>query len=402
MAELRTKNDVFHRLWQDSHDSEETRTAYKLDIFVGREMDKYRRKYSFMQNVTTLEFCLWRLKLREGQERQELSVPVPTNDQFWRAVYDYDPFKLTPNTHSDLHRYLTMKNLDSVPLGKYGGYATLELVRRMGALPNTETIRNHTNLKYAATDSGAISYPDAHPSELEDDNFKVKDSQDLRLRRFASLGWVIYVRPDGSWVYTGHVLVVDMGEGRGRQPWFVLASEWPREVEDAKGSFFDHAPAQVDIDDASQPGVLPGGNNRTVVGIVMPMKKNKIHVLQQFGPDFNFLVNRDPPDRAYHSDPTRGPDLAHIMTWYWDPVREVEVCYYKDGREYMTYSRETKYYTYTSLRIHRLSVAGEVGMFGMLANLPESRFIFREERMGQAIQSPIIRRGGFSSSLTTY
>ena len=187
MAELKDKIDVFRRLWQDSDDSKANRTAYKLGIFVKKEMDEYRRKYSFMQDVSTLECFRWRVKQSADQERQELSVPEPTDDEFWKAVYDNDPFKLAPNTQSDLHRYLTMKNLNSMPLGKYGGYARLELICRMGALPNTETIRNHTSLEYAATDSGAISYPDAHPFELVDDNFTVKDSQDLRLRRFASL-----------------------------------------------------------------------------------------------------------------------------------------------------------------------------------------------------------------------
>lgn len=159
MAEFRNKTDVFRRLWQDCRDSKIMGNPSELNKFVGRAMDEYRRTYSFMQSVTTLEFCQWRLEQRADQERQELNVPVPTDGQFWRAAYDHNPFNLAPHTHSDLHRYLTMKNLDSVPLGKYGGYADLELIRRMGALPNTETIRNHTKLEYAATDSGRNQLP---------------------------------------------------------------------------------------------------------------------------------------------------------------------------------------------------------------------------------------------------
>lgn len=49
-----------------------------------------------------------------------------------------------------------------------------------------------------------------------------------------------------SWYKTGHVLVIDMEDGRNRQPWFVLASEWPtdddRIIED---NFITYAPKEV-------------------------------------------------------------------------------------------------------------------------------------------------------------
>ena len=355
-----------------------------------------------MRNVTAIEYFEYWVRQSAERQLQELRDPVPTDSEFWKAVFYYDPFKLAPGTHSDLFKYLRMKNLDSVPLGMYGGYAKLELIRRMGALPITETRQTITNLKFAATDSGAISYPDAHPSELEDEGFQVQDSQDQRLRRFTSLGSVIHVQSNGSWRYTGHALVVDMGHGRGRQPWFVLASQWERETENAEGSFFDRAPAEVAINDSNQPGVLPGGQNRIVVGMIEPKNKSNIHILRQFGPDFEFLVRREPPARAYHPDPTRGPDLARIMTWYWDPVRKVEVCYYKDGKEYMAYDRKTKFYTYTNLRAHSHLVSGESGMFGPLASIKTGGPIPLQERMGSSNQERTILYGGASSSVTTY
>ncbi|KAL8782951.1 MAG: hypothetical protein Q9195_009524 [Heterodermia aff. obscurata] len=357
MAELRGKVDVFCRISEDAEKCQEPLGPNELGIFVNKELDKYRREYPLMQNLTPLDYFTFWVKRSAEQRIQELEEPVPPDEQFWKAVYDYDPFKLAPNTHSDLSKYLAMKNLDSIPLGMYGGYAKLELICRSGALPNTETSENRTKLRCAATNSGAISYPYARPSEFEDEEYRVQDSQDQRLRRFISLGSVIHVRSDGNWEYTGHALVIDMGEGRSRQPWFVLASEWERDIEDAEGSFYDRAPAQVLINDMFQFGVLGDDINRTAVGMVEPMIKSELHVLQQFGPEFNFLVKSDPPATAYHPDPTRGPDLAHIMTWYWDPVREVEVCYSKDGREYMAYDPKTTYYTYP--QTHRHSVAGD-------------------------------------------
>ena len=405
MAELRDKFDVFRRISEDSLNSLEAQTMSGLKRFIRKQLDKYQARYPFMQNVTALEYLQHAVGQSAERQLQELKDPVPSDLQFWKAVFDYDPFKLAPGTHSDLFKYLRMKNLDSVPLGMYGGYAKLKLIRRMGALPDTETGKTVSKLKFAATDSGAISYPDAHPSELEDledEGFQVQDSQDQRLRRFTSLGSVIHVQSNGSWGYTGHALVVDMGHGRGRQPWFVLASQWERETENVEGSFFDRAPAEVDINDSNQPGVLPGGQNRTVVGMVEPMRKSNLHILRQFGPDFQFLVRREPPDRAYYPDPTRGPDLAYIMSWYWDPVREVEVCYYKDGREYMAYDLKTKYYTYTSFKIHRHSVAGESGMFGPLAAIKTGEDMSIEERMEPPMQEGSILHGGMSSSATTY
>ena len=345
MAEFRDKMDVFYRIHQDTKRNKEAQGPIKLGIFVNKELDKYRRRYAFMQNVTEEEYLLYVIRGSAYQQMEELQVPVPTDSQFWKAVYDYDPFKLAPNTHSDLYKYLSMKNLASVPLGMYGGSAKLELIRRMGALPNTETEQNLTDLDYATTDSGAISYyADAYPPEPVHEEYRVQDRQGQRLRRFASLGSVIHVQPDGSWDYTGHALVIDMGAGRDRQPWFVLASEWERASENAEGGFFDRAPAHVALDDAEQAGVLPGGRNRTVVGMVRPMGESDVHVLQRFGPEFEFVMGREST-----ADPTRGPDLAHIMTWYWDPVREVEVCYSENGKEYMAYDRKTKYYTYPSV-----------------------------------------------------
>jgi hypothetical protein len=54
---------------------------------------------------------------------------------------------------------------------------------------------------------------------IKDKHRRVVDaSEDTKLRRFASLGWVIHVRPNGSWSKTGHALVMDMDKGRDRHP----------------------------------------------------------------------------------------------------------------------------------------------------------------------------------------
>ena len=73
------------------------------------------------------------------------------------------------------------------------------------------------------------------------------------------------------------------------------------------------------------------------------------------------------------------------MHWYWDPATEKEVCFYKDvNLEYMRYDRNSKSYTYPSMGILRGLVAGEAGLFGVLAapGAPPSGLVPRSERIG--------------------
>ena len=201
--------------------------------------------------------------------------------------------------------------------------------------------------------------------------YSAKAGQTLisKLRHFVSLGWIIYIQGDGSWTRTGHVLAVDMDVTRKHHPWFILASEWPSDLEDAEGGFMVSVPQTVPADDPTQPGILSGGSNRTPLGKVIPMMESGyVPVLKQFGPDFDFRVRRPGGDRSHKRDPTRGPDLAQVMHWHWDPATGEEVCFYKDGiLEYMRYVRNNKSYTYRSMGILQGLVAGEAGLFGGFA-----------------------------------
>ena len=369
MAQLRTVQDVFDRIYQASID---TQAAYngRYRNFVDEEIERSRRTYPFMADVTRLDFFIWRA--REGAQRKQLALaqPKPTAEQFWNAAYDFNPHS-NPGTVTELEKILSIRNLASIPLGKLYGLndAKLELIPGVGALPITEQI-DVTNLRYAATDSGAISYPDGHPSEFDEPRLIVKSLADNKLRRFASLGWVIHVRPNNSWRKTGHVLVMDMDEGRDHHPWFVLASEWPSEIEDAEGGFITYAEKKVLRNDASQPGVLPGGKNRTPVAKLYVNEQKDIPdvpMLKRFGPDFEFEVIRLGGTRTYdENDRVYGPDLAHVMEWYWDPATEEEVCFDRHGKEYMRYDRRTKQYTYPEWDHLHQSVIGESALFGTL------------------------------------
>jgi len=224
----------------------------------------------------------------------------------------------------------------------------LKLIPGLAALPPTRE-EDPTDLHYAATDSGAIGYPDARPARPDKQRQMVRPSEDAELRRFASLGWVIHVRPNGSWSKTGHALVMDMDEGRDCHPWLVLASHWPSEFEDAEGNFTTYAEKKVLRGDATQPGVLPGGRDRIAVAKLWASDQgsSQVPMLKRFGPEFEFeVLELGAGGSCGEESETYGPDLAYVMHWYWDPVAGEEVCFGGDGEEYMRYNSRTKQYTY--------------------------------------------------------
>lgn len=106
-----------------------------------------------------------------------------------------------------------------------------------------------------------------------------------KLRRFASLRWVVQEDSEGLWLKTGHILVMDMDDRsvRHRHLWFVLASEWPT---DGERETFSCRAEEIVL-----PGVFPGDRNRTPICSIRPVGKsanNKDVVLKQFGEDFTF------------------------------------------------------------------------------------------------------------------
>lgn len=224
----------------------------------------------------------------------------------------------------------------------------LKLIPGLAALPPIRE-EDPTDLHYAATDSGAIGYADARPGGPDQQRQMVKSSEDTKLRRFASLGWVIHVRPNSSWSKNGHASVMDMDEGRDRHPRLVLASQWPSEFEDAEGNFTTYAEKRVLRGDATQPGVLPSGRDRIAIAKlrVNDEGSSQVPMLKRFGPGFEFEALRLGAG-AEHGEESEmyGSDLAYVMHWYWDPAAEEEVCFSGDGEEYMMYNPRTKHYTY--------------------------------------------------------
>lgn len=69
--------------------------------------------------------------------------------------------------------------------------------------------------------------------------------------------------------------------------------------------------------------ILPDGKNTTPLGNVIRMTESgNVLVLKRFVPDYDFLVEKLGGDRSYLRGPTRGPDLTHVMDWYWGSATE--------------------------------------------------------------------------------
>ncbi|KAL8874904.1 MAG: hypothetical protein Q9192_009126, partial [Flavoplaca navasiana] len=119
--------------------------------------------------------------------------------------------------------------------------------------------------------------------------------RDDKLRRCAALGWIVMEKSPGNWKRTGHVMVIDMDDRdiRQRQPWLLLAPEWPTDGDEMPDSTFTHhADEIVDREDISVAGVFPGDKNRTTICCIRPqdptVDMSGQPVLQCFGPGFKF------------------------------------------------------------------------------------------------------------------
>ncbi|KAL8721648.1 MAG: hypothetical protein Q9225_001697 [Loekoesia sp. 1 TL-2023] len=434
MSPPSTKEQVFNEIELEA----DLTDAYDLGVegyraFIDQRLNAAKSRFSFMKDVTRKDYSIYqatRDTLRFGVANEG---PAPTSKDFWAAAYDYDPHVNAPPSSRKLSEMFSSGRLSdaTITIGKLWGQTKLRLVPCFGSLPAQE-IPTEPSFHYAPSRCGAISYPDGHPSE---DNLRltivsesssrpksrpvITADEDKVLRRFVSLGWVQMQDSVGQWRKTGHVLVMDMDDKtvRRRQPWLVLAFEWPTDGEETEdGGWTYKADEEVLRGKYAQPGVFPGDENRTPVCSIQPhlpkgAPRSNLPVLKQLGEDFEFA-----PWRYGGARPVKikdlGPDLAYVMDWYWDPVNKKEVCYNKDGHVYMCYDPSQKEYSFPDFKSLNVSVVGQQSMFGELVkeeDAPEHvepRFISLEERQGApggpplpSSSAPVLRRIMESSSV---
>ncbi|KAL8853174.1 MAG: hypothetical protein Q9221_001908 [Calogaya cf. arnoldii] len=394
MSEPKTREEVWEELEVLGLPiSRVDQTTDKYKDWFEDQIEQRRARYPSMANATFGDFLRWKMGKMAQEVRDAKTAPKPTAQDFWKAAWEYDPLGPNPQPNgSDLLRIIMPGHMEPISIGKIYGEVLLKLLPTLGALPAPDIPGFDGPFDFAATDSGAISYPDGHPSEEQLGSFwddlpggdskrpsqkppVIKAADDDKLRRFAALGWVLQQEKgrNGQWKKTGHVLVIDMDDRdiQQRQPWLVLASSWPTDgAETPEGGFTIYAEEEVGLNDSAAAGVFPGDKNRTPICRIMPKKgkgKGNIPVLQQLGDDFKFVPQRLAGHRATKKSPN-GPALAKVMEWYWDPVAEQEVCYTEQGLEYMRYDRRTKAYSFPDFS--RLSFAGEERLFGEIVAPP--------------------------------
>ncbi|KAI4141916.1 MAG: hypothetical protein L6R39_005134 [Caloplaca ligustica] len=350
--------------------------------FIKQKLEASKAKHPFMKDIEHRDYSIYvSTRMYEQFCVPPPKGPPPTSKDFWEAAFDYDPSVTASSGSTKLHDIMGSGQLEYVTIGKLWGQTELRLMPGIGSLPAQE-LPNTPPLGFAPSRCGAISYPDGHPSE---DNLLltvvsgtsprpktrpvITPNEDNKLRRFCSLGWVVMQKPRGQWRMTGHVLVMDMDDRavRHRQPWLVLASEWPKHADDIlDDEYSDYADEMVMRDDDDQPGVFPGDKNRTPICSIqqhLPKGAPRSHapILKQLGRNFNFC-----PVRYGGPRPVRvkelGPGLARVMDWYWDPAKKQEVCFTEQGLEYMRYDPATKEYSFP--QYSNLSFVGQQSMFG--------------------------------------
>lgn len=352
MAQPRTAEEVFSRIADEESRKFGAEDPFESIAWVEEELQNARELYPFMREKTADEYYDYHVLRLQNQYLAKFAGPMPTSEEFWNAAYDFDPLGSNPSPHpSKLQEILRTGRMGPITLGQVYGRVTLKLLPAMGALPENPNPPYDSRLDFAGTDCGAISYPDSHPARAVVEpiesgpslaslpNVKkmvtIKPSDDDKLRRFTSLGFILQ-EDAGVWRKTGHVLVIDMDDRnlRHRQPWLVLASEWPADGEETQeGDFTYRARETVFRPDKDAAGVLPGDNNRTTICEIRPMdeSKNEIPVLKKFSEGFKFKPVRYSGHRKARPS-GNGPDLAKVMPWYWDPKEEQEVCFTKEGK----------------------------------------------------------------------
>ena len=192
MATPQTSIEVY-----DQIDAKATTTGADLDFetlgpFVKEEIKKAQELYPFMKHRTDRDFYLY-ITTKQLQKKQTFYQERPTADQFWNAAYEFDPLDSPSPESTEGEKFPFSNLLDLIHLGKLYGRIKLALMPGVGSLLISK-IEGSITLLPPRTDPGAISYPDGHPSEEYSSGYEInmviKPSEDRKLRRFVSLGWI--------------------------------------------------------------------------------------------------------------------------------------------------------------------------------------------------------------------
>ncbi|KAL8657348.1 MAG: hypothetical protein Q9226_001997 [Calogaya cf. arnoldii] len=289
---------IFHSieasLSEQNYESIDARTSATRNV-LGRA----RKQNPTIEKLTYRYYIeYWRKKFEEDP-RKKWRGPVYDPENLWKSLYQCQLKE--PNDCNRLARFLNRSSFPIIHLGKLDGKIPLRLLPGNHHLEDMIVIPDD----HHSTPSGAmaVKYDDRH-AQL---GTSPGSRDDGILRRFKEIGSVMMVQGASGWVETGHVLVIDMGEGRNRHPWIILTNEWKRNVE------FDYwtveAHQNIGKNDDEAPGVFPGYSERTTVVRLMALSPSSENcsLPSWFGSDFSFTL------RKSICGTTRDPTISPIL-----------------------------------------------------------------------------------------
>ncbi len=163
MSQSRTPEEVFDKIEQDAgryetQDPREHRRWVKVQLAAAQE------QYPFVRDKTSADYIHYHVRKDASEIEAANAGPPPSSKEFWNAAYASDPFDRKSSSEPDAPQNIfTSGRLGLITLGKVYGHTTLKLLPRIGALPTSEMPDEDPAFDFAATDSGAISYPDGPP-----------------------------------------------------------------------------------------------------------------------------------------------------------------------------------------------------------------------------------------------
>ncbi|KAI4254503.1 MAG: hypothetical protein L6R42_007159 [Xanthoria sp. 1 TBL-2021] len=309
---------------------------------VDRLLDEARNEYPHVANLTLRDYVkYWSNKANEEWENQKESMKFYSLTELWKFLYQ------TPlQNRQDADIWATFLNNSYFPavidLGKLDGKTTLRLAPGNFYFEHFSSVCPPEH-EYVGTGVVAAKYGDRHAVK----GAQYGSSDDGVLRQFKEVGCILADGMNG-WDRTGHVLVIDMGEGRERHPWIILAREW--EVDDGYLYHEVRAPQSVSKNENEALGVFPGYSDRTTIARLNAGDNSNMStpLVLQFGPNLGLELD----DRGTNdmTEMSKGPELARVMPWVRRRDRSdcQEICYSDDdGMEvYMRYDARDQKFSY--------------------------------------------------------
>ncbi|KAL8647524.1 MAG: hypothetical protein Q9226_006394 [Calogaya cf. arnoldii] len=297
-----------------------------------RALDQAQHEYPDIAHLTWHDYVSYFVNKSEQERiKEKKSMPCYSLEDLWKFLH------ITQLQNSnDADRWANFLNKsffpEAIDLGLLDGKTPLRLA------PGNFYFAHYGNYcppnhGYVATRQLAVEYQDRHAVEGAQYG---PNSDDGVLRQFKEVGCILAdkmgINGMNGWDRTGHVLVIDMGVGRNRHPWIILAREW----ELVEGYEFEEkeAPQSIGKNDSEALGIFPGHRDRTTIARLVARsgtdRSNIVPFLSRFGSNFNFSL--DERGISGTMDASRGPELARTMPWVrrLDAPGWQQVCYSDD------------------------------------------------------------------------